>query len=97
MSTSKWISKEAFKKFATKVQEESDKASPSSNFTDKWENPKKGTADSPETYKLRLLPDKAGNFYKKMYYHMFRVRRRLEFFSLPKNIRSRSILCKLCS
>lgn len=43
-----------------------------------------GTQDQPKTYKVRLLPDKNSDFYKKYYYHFFQDGDKTYYIKCPK-------------
>ena len=70
---SKWVNSDKFKKFVNnkKKEKENEPTNVGGGFFLKWTNPIMGTQDTPKIYKIRLLTDKNGDFYKKYYYHFF--------------------------
>lgn len=99
MAKSAWINKDVFNKFKTRVQEDAEKkSSTGSNFNSdlKWDTPEKGTAEKPLSYSIRLLPDKSSNFYKKLFYHMFKVGDKWSFSICPKTF-DMEAYCPICS
>lgn len=96
MAKSKWISDELFAKFKAKTIEEAEKKT-TGNFSDlKWETPDKGTFEKPISYTIRLLPDSSRNFYKKMFYHMYKVGDKWSFSICPKTF-DLEAYCPVCS
>jgi len=80
---SKWIKKDKFKSFVNQREQEPE---PSSNnsFVKKWKNPKMGTVEKANVYRVRLLPDKNSEFYKHYYYHYFMTDEKHHFIKCSK-------------
>lgn len=69
---SKWVNTDKFKEFAKKKQEEAEQTDSNgggTSFFPKWNTPKGYSTEKPTVYKIRFLPDKNGDFYKKYFYH----------------------------
>lgn len=68
---SKWIKKDKADLFIKQKQEEA--ANPpegiGGGYALKWPNPKMGSETQAKEYRIRFLPDKNGDFYKKYFYH----------------------------
>lgn len=82
---SKWVNTDKYKSFVNDKKEEKVNDSPENSFFEKWENPKMGTQDEPAVYRVRLLPDKNGDFYKKYYYHFFQSDEKTHYIKCPKS------------
>lgn len=81
---SKWVNTEKFEQFAKQKQQEEEKQGNGGGFYSKWPNPAMGTQDKPQIYKIRLIPDKNGDFYKKYFYHFFKSGDKANYFKCPK-------------
>ena len=81
---SKWVNNEKFEDFKNQKKGESDEKPNTGGFYLKWENPKMGTQEQPKTYKVRLLPDKNQDFYKRYYYHFFQSDDKTYYIKCPK-------------
>lgn len=84
---SKWIDKELFGKFAkekTKEAEQEKQKGGSARMEKLFPTPERGTTDKPKIYEGRFLPDPKGEFYKRIYYHMFMSGEQWQFFKCPK-------------
>lgn len=80
---SKWINKEKFENFKNERANDNteDKGV---TFARKWPNPKMGTQNKPNEYHVRLLPDINGDFYKKIFFHMFQSGEKWCYILCPK-------------
>jgi len=92
----KWINKDLFQKFKSEVQEDADRKT-QTNDSYTWKNPEPGTTSNPKEYKIRLLPDKEGHFYKKMFYHMFQVNGESWKFSICPKTFDQEDYCPICA
>lgn len=81
---SKWVNTEKFEQFKTERSNDTSDQNTSVAYARKWPNPKMGTNANPKEYHVRLTPDLEGNFYKKMYYHMFQSGESWNFIMCPK-------------
>lgn len=98
MATKKqWLSKDLFTKFKTEVQEDADKKTATGDSNLVWKNPEPGTNATPKEYRIRLLPDITSNFYKKFYYHMFKVNEESWRFSVCPKTFDPEAYCPICS
>ena len=68
---SKWVNTDKFEQFKNERANDTSDVKTDITYARKYPNPKMGTINKPKEYHIRLLPDLKGNFYKKMYYHMF--------------------------
>lgn len=91
---SKWINKDLFADFAKEKKTENE-TSFGAGFTKKF-TVEKGTVESPNVYEIRFLPDLNNGFYKKMYYHMFKVGEKWKFIQCPKT-HNFDNPCPICS
>ena len=92
---SKWINKKAFSKFTT--EKKTEKTTNGINRLDYvWKTPEKGTSETAKVYEGRFIPDKKGEFYKKYFYHMFRVGETW-FYSLCPKTYNFDNYCPMCS
>lgn len=80
---SKWVNSEKFEEFRTDRENDNSKQE-NNTFARKWRNPQMGTLQKANEYFLRMLPDTDGNFYKKMFYHMFLSGESWNFIMCPK-------------
>lgn len=96
---SKWVNNEKFEKFKNQKKEEKSKPDQKSGggFFKIWRNPQKGTQDKPKTYKVRLLPDKNGDFYFKYFYHFFQTEDEKTYSILCEKTHGMDHFCPWCS
>ena len=96
---SKWIDKDLFSKFKEKKKEEKD-TTPSGGFIRRseivWKTPERGTISNPKMYEGRFLQDPNGEFYKKFFYHMYRIGEGWFFCLCPKTYNMENF-CPVCS
>lgn len=98
MAGSKWLNTASFKQFSSKIKEETERATTSNERVDRktiWK-PEKGTSEKPKVYEGRLLPDKANNFYKRYFYHMYKVGEGWKFSLCPKTY-DMNAFCEQCA
>jgi hypothetical protein len=76
-------------------QKKEDSNSGTPSFKREWK-PEKGTADKPNSYEIRFLPDVKTGFYKKQLYHMFQVDGKWAFYQCPKTTDFNNP-CPICS
>lgn len=91
---SKWINKDLFAEFTNEKKNEVAGGS-GNDFSKKW-SVEKGTADNPKTFEVRFLPDKKQGFYKKYYYHMWKIGEKWTFVQCPKT-HDFNNPCPICS
>ena len=85
MAKSKWVNQDKFKEFMTEKKEEAEKPDKiGGGLFLKWKNPVMGSQEHEKTYKVRLLPDKNGGFYKKYFYHFFKSGEQSNYVFCPK-------------
>ena len=82
---------EAFKKNQFEKKEER-----GANFIPKWDNKMKGTAENPNTYEFRFLPEASKSFYKRYYYHMVNVDEKWNYMICPKTFDANNY-CPICA
>lgn len=82
---SKWLNKNKVDEFIKERRDdELREEEKNRSYGEKWPNPEAGTTEKAKVYELRLLPDKNGNFYMKIYYHMFKSGEKWHFVLCPK-------------
>lgn len=93
---SKWLDTEKAKQFMNRLKEDTEEQSGSGEFISSRWTPEKGTADKPKVFELRFIPDPQQLFYKRIFYHMFKVGESWKYSLCPKthNIDS---YCPICS
>lgn len=82
---SKWVNTDKFEDFKNERQNDTSDQKNEVSFARKYPNPKMGTQSTPKEYHVRLIPDMQGDFYKKMYYHMFQSGESWNFIMCPKS------------
>lgn len=81
---SKWVTKDLFQNFVEEKKNETQPATGGAFIDKKWKNLEKGPSDNPKTYEVRFLPDPVKGFYKKIFYHMWKVGEKWCFYQCPK-------------
>ena len=81
---SKWVKQDLFKEFTEEKKNETQPATGGAFIDKKWKNLEKGPSDNPKTYEVRFLPDPVKGFYKKIFYHMWKVGEKWCFYQCPK-------------
>lgn len=85
---SKWIDRSKYEEFAKKKKEEKEKEPASKKVGGglflRWQNPKMGDQENPNVYKVRVLPDKQGNFYVGYFFHFFKSGEKSNYVLCPK-------------
>jgi len=84
---SKWIDKELFGRFAeekTKEAEQEKQKGGSARMEKLFPTPERGTTEKSKNYEGRFIPDLKGEFYKRIYYHMFMSGEQWQFIKCPK-------------
>ena len=93
---SKWISKDVFKEFVEERKNETQPTSGGAFLDKKWKGLEKGPSDNPKTYEVRFLPDPTNGFYKKIFYHMWKMGEKWVYFQCPKT-EDFNNPCPICS
>jgi len=81
---SKWVNTDKFEEFKNERQNDTSDQKNDVTYARKYPNPKMGSNANPKEYHVRLTPDIKGDFYKKMYYHMFQAGESWHFIMCPK-------------
>ena len=81
---SKWIKEDKFKDFANKKASETPDDEKNTDYNLKWKNPTMGSVEKAKDYRVRFLPDKSSDFYKKYFYHYFVIDEKHYFVMCPK-------------
>lgn len=94
---SKWVNTEKFKKFQEqKKKEQETPVRQGVNRSLVWQTPEKGSTERPKVYEGRFLPDKNNDYYKKYFYHMFRLGDRWQFVLCEKTF-GMDNFCPFCT
>ena len=96
---SKWIDNKKFREFVNqKRKEKNEKPDPvGDGYYLKWRNPQMGTQTKAKVYKIRLLPDKDGEFYKKYFYHFFQTNEKSYYIKCNKTADNLDNYCPWCN
>lgn len=81
---SKWVNTEKFEQFKEERANDNTEKKSDVTFARKYPSPKMGTQSKPKEYHMRLIPDMKGNFYKKIFFHMFQSGENWNFIMCPK-------------
>ena len=81
---SKWVNTEKFEQFKEERSNDNTEKKGDVTYARKYPSPKMGTQSKPKEYHMRLIPDMKGNFYKKIFFHMFQSGETWNFIMCPK-------------
>jgi hypothetical protein len=81
---SKWVNTEKFEQFKEERANDTTEKKSDVTYARKYKSPTMGTQSKPKEYHMRLIPDMKGNFYKKIYFHMFQSGETWNFIMCPK-------------
>lgn len=93
--SSRFINFDDFDKFEKKLVNQ--KAPEPKSFAPKWDTKTmKGTAENPNTYEFRYLPEASKSFYKSYFYHMKSINDKWNYMICPKTFDAEAY-CPICA
>jgi len=94
---SKWLDESDFESFRKNLNEREEEKTESGPFVRKWDVKNlKGTAERPNVYELRFLPEKSKTYYTRIFYHMIQSNDKWNYMLCEKTFGAEEY-CPLCA
>lgn len=94
---SKWLDESDFESFRKNLNEREEEKTEFGPFVRKWDVKNlKGTAERPNVYELRFLPEKSKTYYTRIFYHMIKSNEKWNYMLCEKTFGAEEY-CPLCA